>query len=216
MVELVGEEFRLSIVQRLRAAHVSLAARWLDRLSQLLPVPPTDVFPSDTLLDHIPELILDIADYLAAPGESDIAANTRALAKAQELGDLRYTQRASIHLIMREYRLLESVLLTFVREQAAQTVAPTAVDVGLGVAAHLHVAVSVLQEATVNSFIARHTATIAEQTRRLESFNRTATHELRQPLAPCSSRLSCSTRSRSAAKSTIDYSRCSTATSRAW
>ena len=46
--------FSITIADGLRASHVELAARWLVRLNELSPVPPTAVFPSASLLDHIP------------------------------------------------------------------------------------------------------------------------------------------------------------------
>ena len=39
-----------------------------------------------------------------------------------------------------------------------------------------------LQQTTVETFIAKYTAQIDEQTRRLENFNRMVSHELRQPI----------------------------------
>lgn len=181
MAELTGEAFRINIVERLRAEYVALAARWLERLMALVPAPAEDIFPTDTLLDHIPELILDIADYLDSPGQRAIVANTRVLAKARELGALRYEQRASLHQIMREYRLLEAVLVSFVREEA-KALQSVPGDDAIALTSQLHLAVSVLQEATVDSFVSRYADTVAEQTRRLGSFNRMVSHELRQPL----------------------------------
>jgi hypothetical protein len=52
---------------RLAAEHVALAALWLERLHQVLDVARAEVFPTPQLLDHIPELINEIAVYLRAP-----------------------------------------------------------------------------------------------------------------------------------------------------
>src|SRR6478735_5959433 len=62
-VTTVGDFGRL-IGARMRADHESLARRWLVRLNELLPVSANEVFPSQALLDHIPSLIQEIADYL--------------------------------------------------------------------------------------------------------------------------------------------------------
>ena len=103
------------------------------------------------------------------------------LDKARELGELRYEQRASVHQLLREYRVLGSILVTFVEQETRlfDFVAPVEVIAVLGRVAQ---AVGVLQQTTVETFIAKYTARIDEQTRRLENFNRMVSHELRQPI----------------------------------
>ena len=182
MPDAAARQVRAFVAARLRAEHVTLAARWLERLKDVLELPASEVFPTDSLLDHVPQLILEIADYLDAPDAQEIAANSRVLAKAQQLGSLRYAQRASVHQIMREYRILEAVLLAFVREETMDRVPVVSAAQAFGLAAHIHQAASVLQDATVQTFIGRYAETIAQQTQRLESFNRMVSHELRQPL----------------------------------
>ncbi|MEZ5284599.1 MAG: hypothetical protein R2712_07290 [Vicinamibacterales bacterium] len=80
---------------RLEAEHRAIAARWLERLQELLPVSTREIFPTQTLLDHIPDLICEIGRYLRAPHDHEIAANTAIMAKAAELGELRCGRRAS-------------------------------------------------------------------------------------------------------------------------
>jgi hypothetical protein len=86
-------------------------------LNDLLVVPADEVFPSDQLLDHIPTLIGEIAEYLRAPAEEEIAANAAVIDKARELGMLRHSQRASVHQLLREYEILSELLETFVVEE---------------------------------------------------------------------------------------------------
>ena len=162
-------------------AHESLAARWLDRLNELLPVTAGEVFPTGALLDHIPSLIREIAAYLKDEEVDEFAANTFVLDKARELGELRYEQRASVHQLLREYRVLSAILVTFVEEETTRldVIAPSEV---IAVLRRLSQAVAVLQQTTVETFIAKYTAQIDEQTRRLENFNRMVSHELRQPI----------------------------------
>jgi signal transduction histidine kinase len=144
-------------------------------------VPTDEVFPSTALLDHIPALILEIAGYLAHAEADEFAGNTFVLDKARELGELRYEQRASVHQLLREYRVLAAILVTFVEEETghSESLAPSEV---IGVLSRVAQAVSVLQQTTVETFIAKYTSQIAEQTRRLENFNRMVSHELRQPI----------------------------------
>jgi signal transduction histidine kinase len=174
-------DFGHLIGARMRAEHQSLAARWLDRLNELLPVSTDEVFPTQSLLDHIPALILEIATCVADADTDEFVANTFVLDKARELGELRYDQRASVHQLLREYRVLSAILVTFVEQETRglDLVAPSDV---IAVLSRVTQAVGVLQQTTVETFIGRYTARIDEQTRRLENFNRMVSHELRQPI----------------------------------
>ena len=71
---------------RMAAECHALAGQWLARLNELLPVAFNDIFPSEQLLDHIPLLVTEVAAYLRAPAEEEIAANAAVIAKARELG----------------------------------------------------------------------------------------------------------------------------------
>jgi len=52
------------LAARLTAEHATLALAWLERLDQLLDVDRRDVFPTHQLLDHISELLREVAAYL--------------------------------------------------------------------------------------------------------------------------------------------------------
>src|SRR5204862_987644 len=98
-----AESYAAIVSQRVTMERLTLADRWLRRLNELLTVELNEVFPSDQLLDHIPLLIADIAAYLRAPADEEIAANAAVIAKARELGLLRHEQQASVHQLLREY-----------------------------------------------------------------------------------------------------------------
>src|SRR5262245_568933 len=170
------------IARRMRAEHRALAGRWFERLLGLLPVDAHSIFPTDSLLDHIPELISQIADYLQEPVADSIAANTAILEKARQLGTLRHRQRASLHQILREYQILGRVLVTFVGEEIERMDSAPPASETVVLVSRLHQAVDVLSQATVETFVELYTSTISEQTARLEEFTRMATHEWRQPL----------------------------------
>lgn len=170
------------IAERMRVEHQVLAGRWFERLLDLLPVDAREVFPTESLLDHIPSLIVEISAYLRHPEEAAIAANTSILDKARELGALRHSQRASLHQVLREYQVLSGVLVTFVLDEMERLVlTPPAAD-GVALVSRLNQAVNVLSQATVETFVMLYTQTIAEQNERLEQFTRMAAHEWRQPL----------------------------------
>lgn len=170
------------LAARLADEHAALAATWLRRLDAVLDVEPRRIFPTHTLLDHIPELIAQIAAYLAAPADEEIKANTAVIAKAAELGLLRYEQRASVHQLLREYQLLGEILEEFLaREVAAGGDGVDAVAAVVAVA-RANQAVRALQQHTVDAFITRYTTAIDRQTAQLRQFSRLVSHEVRQPL----------------------------------
>jgi signal transduction histidine kinase len=171
------------IAGRIRAAHDVIARRWLDRLAVMLPVERNEIFPSNQLLDHIPALINEIADYVGADSSDALIGNTLVFSKARELGELRFAQKASVHQLLREYSILATVLGTFIDEEfSALEGAWKSTDV-LSVMNRLNEAVFVLLQMTVDTFVGRYTTMIEEQTSRLEGFNRMVSHELRQPLS---------------------------------
>jgi signal transduction histidine kinase len=169
------------IAERLDAEQRAIATRWLDRLLAFVPVDSAHIFPSATLLDHIPELVREMGRFVAAPDE-EIADNAFVVVKARELGALRHEQDASIHQLLKEYELLRGILETFVLEETKSlAVAPDADEV-IVCLRRLNHAVALVMRTTVDTFVERYTHTISEQTRRLEGFNRLVSHELRQPL----------------------------------
>ena len=134
------------IAERIRAEHRALATRWFERLLDLLPVDAREIFPTESLLDHVPALILEISAYLRHPEEGAIAANTAILDKARELGSLRHAQRASLHQVLREYQVLSAVLVTFAIEEMKRLGIGPPPDQTALLVSRLHQAVDVLSK----------------------------------------------------------------------
>src|SRR6516164_9790149 len=78
------------LAARLRESRADLAKRWLERIAARVTLPPNRLFPTSELLDHVPLLIEQIADYLENP--NDEVDLTPVLAEAIELGELRHRQ----------------------------------------------------------------------------------------------------------------------------
>jgi signal transduction histidine kinase len=84
---------------------------------------------------------------------------------------------------LREYEILGRILQGFVAEETrAKGLDPAPLDC-ISTIIRIDRAVQVLMHTTVDTFIAKYTDTIDQQTRQLESFNRMVSHELRNPLA---------------------------------
>ena len=57
---MIMADFGDLIAARMRQEHRALAERGFERLVDLLPVDARDVFPTDSLLDHVPALIVEL------------------------------------------------------------------------------------------------------------------------------------------------------------
>jgi signal transduction histidine kinase len=170
------------LAERIQQEKSGLAARWLEELTAIVAVDVNDVFPGDSLLDHIPLLLHEVGGYLCAPATEEIGVNTSVIEKARELGLMRYQQRASVHQLLREYETLNRVLEAFVADETQRLGLSPPPHECIAVIGRLNRAMQILMRTTVDTFAAEYTQTIEQQTRRLESFNRTVGHELRNPL----------------------------------
>lgn len=182
MTLLATDGFSSAVSQRMSAEAVGLSADWLVRLRELLPVGMNEVFPSDQILDHIPALIGEIAAYLQAPADEEIAANAAVIEKARELGVLRHQQQASVHQLLREFEILGEILEAFVVAEAARILPPPSIDESFEILRRVTRATRSLMRTTVDTFIAEYTSALQERNDRLKAFNRMASHELRTPL----------------------------------
>ena len=171
-----------SLAEKLRGAQRDLAAQWLNDLRAILPVATEDVFPGSQLLDHIPELITEIANYVGHPDNEAIAANTLVMTKAAELGELRYQQRASVHQLLREYHLLGTVLEGFVAREVATMGDDVDAVEALEIVCRVSESIRILQQQTIDTFVTKYSATIERQTAQLRAFSVLISHEIRQPL----------------------------------
>ena len=170
------------LASRLENEHRRLALLWLERLDALLRVERTEVFPTHQLLDHIPSLVLEIAEHLRTADREPIAANTAVMAKASELGLLRFDQRASVHQLLREYQIFGEILEDFCVDETVKLGAAADAGAALRAMSRASQAVRVMQQKTVDAFITRYMETIENKTAQLRSFSHLISHEIRQPL----------------------------------
>jgi hypothetical protein len=153
------------IGQRIQECRQSLASRWLHRLTSLLPVDTAAVFPTQELLDHIPELFDEVGVYLRTPETEGIAANSGVISKARELGRLRHQQQASVHQLLHEYEILGDILLTFIVEEIERLGLEAPPTASIEIARRLNQAVCALLRTTVNTFVSEYAVTIQQQNR---------------------------------------------------
>jgi signal transduction histidine kinase len=177
-----AESYAAIVAQRVTMERLTLAEQWLGRLRELLTVELNDVFPSDQLLDHIPLLIANIATYLRAPADEEIAANAAVIDKARELGLLRHEQKASVHQLLREYEVLEEILESFVSAETQRLGLQPTSEECFEVLRRLTRSIRTLMRTTVDTFVSEYTTTLQERNDRIRAFNRMTSHELRNPI----------------------------------
>jgi signal transduction histidine kinase len=168
----------LTIAVRLREQRDALTERWLLRIADRVSLTPNRIFPTDDLIDHVPLLILGVADYIEDPAHP-VLADTPVIAKAMELGALRHAQGFDEHQLLKEYEILGGILFQFLAE-AAEAAQEECTRGELITCAHrLFQAIAVIQQATTTQFLMLARAQVAEREERLRTFNRALTHELR-------------------------------------
>ncbi|HKW47832.1 MAG TPA: ATP-binding protein [Gemmatimonadaceae bacterium] len=170
-----------ALASRLHAAREELTRRWLDRIAARVSIGLERVFPGEELLDHIPLLIDGIADYVENPAE-EVAADAPVVAKAMELGELRYVQGFDAYQLFKEYELLGGVLFAFLARAVDEIDEPCSRSELLQCAHRVFHAVAIIQQATTTHFLRRTMIQVREREQRLRGFNRTVSHELKTRL----------------------------------
>jgi signal transduction histidine kinase len=178
-MEMIAEcPFAANLATRMRGSRDDLTRRWLDRISTRVGLHPNRVFPSEELLDHVPLLIDGVADYLENPALA-VTGDIPVIAKAMELGELRYAQGFDEHELLKEYELFGGILYSFLSRTADDIDVPCTRQELLTCAHRLFHAVALIQQATTMQYLSRMKGKIYEREERLRAFNRTLTHELR-------------------------------------
>src|SRR5687767_1065935 len=98
----------------LRAVKRDLVRRWLERIEARVTLSANEVFPTESLLNHVPLLIDGIASYLESD-ETSLAADNAVGAKAMELGELRHEQGFDVYEILKELEILGAIIFSFLQ-----------------------------------------------------------------------------------------------------
>jgi signal transduction histidine kinase len=167
-----------ALAERMREAQRDLTQRWLDRIVARVTVVPEQVFPTDDLLDHVPLLVAGIAGYLEEPSE-EISADGPVIAKAQELGELRFSQGFDAHQILKEYEILGGVLFAFLVRTVDEIEEECTRGELLACAHRLFRAISVIQQVTMTHYLREVSSQVRSREQQLRGFNRMLSHEMK-------------------------------------
>lgn len=166
------------VADRMRDSRDDLTHRWLDRISSRVSLDPNRIFPTDALLDHVPLLILGIADYIENPNKV-ILSDIPVVAKAMELGELRFEQGFDEYELLKEYEIFGGILFSFLSRIADGIEEPCTRGELLACAHRLFLAVALIEQATLTHYLSLVKERLSEREQRLRGFNRALTHELR-------------------------------------
>jgi signal transduction histidine kinase len=166
------------LADRMRENREDLTRRWLDRISARVSLDPNRIFPTDALLDHVPLLILGISDYIENP-EKVIMADIPVVAKAMELGELRFSQGFDEYQLLKEYEIFGGILFSFLSRIADGIDEPCSRGEILACAHRLFLAIALIQQATLTHYLNLVKEKLSEREQRLRAFNRALSHELR-------------------------------------
>lgn len=167
-----------ALADRMRESSNELTSRWLDRISARVSLDPNRIFPTDALLDHVPLLILGIADYIENP-EKVILSEVPVVAKAMELGELRFAQGFDEYELLKEYEIFGGILFSFLSRVVDGIEEPCSRGELLACAHRLFLAVALIQQATLTHYLSLVKERLSERDQRLRGFNRALSHELR-------------------------------------
>ncbi len=166
------------LAQRLREESSELTRRWLDRINARVEVSAMRIFPSNDLLNHVPLLIVGVADYLEDP-ERVVVGEVSVVAKAMELGELRFKQGFDAYELLKEYEIFGGILFAFMSRVVDDIDQPCTRSELLGCAHRLFTAVALIQQATLTNYLSLIAGRLTEREERLRGFNRTLSHELK-------------------------------------
>ncbi|MDQ6828942.1 MAG: sensor histidine kinase [Gemmatimonadota bacterium] len=167
-----------AIAERIRTSRTELTTRWLERIAARVSLDPNRIFPTDQLLDHVPLLLVGIADYIEDPSLI-VSADGAVISKARELGALRHAQGFDEYEIMKEYEIFGSILFAFVQEIIDDIDEDCSRRELLACTRRLFHAITLIQQATATQYLQLMHEQLAEREQRLETFNRSLAHEFR-------------------------------------
>jgi signal transduction histidine kinase len=177
--DVLALEAHLGIELHRRSTELTRA--WLDRLIARLDVHPRRIFPTDALLNHIPEVLRAISDYLCSDGDLEHEEMLRE--EFAKLARLRREQGYDIDEILAEFEILGEILYNALREEARRFGRKVPPDYAIEVAERLYRSLTSITAITATTFREEGFRDRRERARLLGGFGRELAHELRNRLS---------------------------------
>jgi signal transduction histidine kinase len=154
-----------------------LVAEWLMELQTFPRIRPRKEFPADALREHMPRVIEWVAAHLRSTGEGP--GDTDAL---RELARFRRSQTYSISEVLQELDLLDHLLYRRLQAVVANRGSRDTAGEVAALAERLHTGLVSLRTILVGTFEEEEEQHARELSDRLDTFVRTLSHELKNPI----------------------------------
>jgi len=171
---------RRHMADALRRRAPAITSVWVDRVAERLDVDRRDVLPTDYLLDHVPECLAAIADYLEvweAPFPTELLRN-----EMTALVHRRRRQGFGVRELLAEYDVLASLLQDFIERTVREMDFPVDPPVLAAVLGDLKEAFSSFGLETARSYRAWAAREKREKALQTTTFAAMLRHELRNRL----------------------------------
>jgi signal transduction histidine kinase len=173
--------FETHLGAELHRRSTELTRAWLDRLLERLDVHPRRIFPADTLLNHIPDILRAISEYLCSDG--DLGSEQLVHNEFTKLARLRREQGYDIDEILAEFEILGDILFNALKEEAQSFQRKVPPGYAIEVSERLYRALTAITTITATTFREEGFRDRRERARLLGSFGRDLAHELRNRLS---------------------------------
>lgn len=174
-------DFETHLGAELHRRSTELTRAWLDRLLERLDVHPRRIFPADTLLNRMPEVLRAISDYLVSDG--DLGSEEMVRNEFIMLARLRREQGYDIDEILAEFEILGDILFNALKEEARSFGRKVPSGYAIEVSERLYRALTVITTITATTFREEGFRDRRERARLLGGFGRDLAHELRNRLS---------------------------------
>lgn len=166
--------------EALAARAPALTRRWLEQLNARRAEPPERVFPAASLLDHIPEVLRFIAEYIGASGAS--AHAERARQSLRQLGRLRAEQGYEVEDIQDEFEILGGLIFDELERVGGRSLGEVDAASSFEIGKRLYTALLLVSRVTAEAFRDAAQDNRRAYTRMLGEYARSVGHELRNRL----------------------------------
>ena len=173
--------FETHLGAELHRRSTELTRAWLDRLLERLDVHPRRIFPADTLLNRMPEVLRAISDYLVSDG--DLGSEEMVRDEFTMLARLRREQGYDIDEILAEFEILGDILFNALKEEARSFERKVPPGYAIEVSERLYRALTTITTITATTFREEGFRDRRERARLLGGFGRDLAHELRNRLS---------------------------------
>jgi hypothetical protein len=169
---------------RIRAERHVLARRWQESVERHGGRPAAGAaLASARADDGVSDVIAEIAARLIDGAFAFETSPNAAVCAAALLGELRYTQRVAIGVVIDDLHALEDVLQAFIAEEARHLSPPIDLPAAAAVACAVRLELRPLIRHALEAYIGGYTRTIDGLTERLRRVSRQVIHDIRRPLS---------------------------------